>query len=338
MSTSNKKNSKKNNKKMEKYIRSWLLKTKNCTPKRPNIEVKKISKLIATNRQGYRREIKNEHNQILVDKYKEIIKKNIPDIGVQSVLCLDGMSLRTIKSFTRAGVDPTAIVTANYDKRIVANAIKHGVTSSYHDSLENIVSDDYGIDLHGKKFAVIYLDMCQTIFGSKDIGDPNYVFQQCLKHYVTVGSYISMTLSLRNNPTISMDHDKYIKFIKEYVNLQLEKYGWTGVISQSKKYLTNMYYIGIDITGRLDCYIDYNRTKDVELLMEFSRTIPDKVIDLTTDKLTDLIRVLNNETPIVETMIKLMTEPIETLDELSYEETIELHINCKKSKKFIIDE
>jgi hypothetical protein len=236
--------------------RDWLIRSfKIRKPIKPNLDIEKIVK---KNRQAIGKHegvfvtVKDQHNRRIILHYKKIMKQFPGRFATPSILCLDGDSLRTTRAFIHAGIDPVQIGVANPDPKIIEKLNDLGVVNAFPDMVEGIVDEKTGLDLKGKKFAVVYLDYCGTIFGSEFNGSPDFAFQNCLEHYVDVGSHIALTVSILRNPKYHFRNSAgYIHFIKLYVKLQLAKHGWVGDITYHKKYDKNMLHLGVDIIKRM---------------------------------------------------------------------------------------
>jgi hypothetical protein len=252
--------------KLKKAVVNWISDTVLTKPPRPNITricndlkaqkakkyktIKKARK-VQKARSGEAETEKENHNKIVVSQYLETMKNHPGRFTTPSVMYLDGQGVRTTNQFLDAGVSPDELVVANYDDDVIDELRLLGVKNSFPTMLEDLVGDDQHLLFRCKKYAAIYLDYCGTLFGGELQlnGDINYTLQSCLEHHVDEGTHISFTFSLRRNDEYAMKAKPHITAINNYINAQLEKYGFVGELVFDEHYGTtgNMYYVGFNI-------------------------------------------------------------------------------------------
>ena len=187
------------------------------------------------------------------------------------MLCLDGTKCRTIKTFIKYGFPANRIAVFNYNKEIINLAKYLGVESAYQESLESGVSDEIGLDLEGSKIAIIIDDGCGTPFGGKMTSDPDFRYKQYLKHYVGLGTIITMTVCERINFAYkgSATHTEFRRLYIIYLHKVAKNYGWIIKTSNEQEYGKNMFHVVIEIVAKL--HIEKNSVKKMDALYNQDR-------------------------------------------------------------------
>jgi hypothetical protein len=192
-------------------------------------------------------------------------------------LYLDGKGCRTTELFCntdetmREHLCPVTIDADAFPK------LDKLATQAYNEMLNTVVSDTRGLQLFGEHMASVWIDATATWKGvaKKQHESTKCNLRQVLKWYVTVGSYVAITCSLRGNRNDSRPFGKkQRKMFSEIDEMLAEKNFRVGDDYKIQRYDTNMLFYGFRIapleTVRVHHYGKIKKETDGKTHRKFS--------------------------------------------------------------------
>jgi hypothetical protein len=182
-------------------------------------------------------DMKDQINDLVVLKTLENLKHKKFYKQDYYSMYLDGQNARTTNKFLKANIKPEKLIPVNSDYEICLD-IQKIAPNVVNDQLANVISDKDGLKCNS--FASIWFDYCCTWDGTEKCS-PKEDLKQALKYYVTKGTFIGITVSLRDR-RIKGSRKIYVKRIVKEIK-QITK---VDKIKKSQ-YSKNMCFLSFNI-------------------------------------------------------------------------------------------